>query len=504
MPAQSRVCSLSFLLTLFLCFVRGLFPGTALAAPSITLSKKVGPPTSKILVSGGGFEPNVGVDIFFDTKDEALVVTNNEGKFHNAPIHAPRSAKPGEHWITALERNNDKGDQEPFVVFTNWSEYRFSPERTGQNPYENVLNPLTTRNLDLKWSYHTSNIIYSSPAVENGVVYTASYDNNVYRLERPTPEPNSGATATGGTVYSSPAVANGVVYVGSWDANVYALDARTGKEVSSFPTGGEVQSSPTVVDGVVYVGSLDDNLYALDAHTGSKLWSYATGNSVYSSPAVADGVVYVGSLNSICSRAWRTHTGSKLWSYATGNSVYSSPAVADGVVYVARGTPTSTRWMLGQGCCCGAFQQMMAAMWILRPQSRTGWFTRLLYMTTSTRWTQATVPYYGAIRLATVCGRRPQLPMGWLTSAPTTSTSTRWMPATGGLLWIYPTGGEVQSSPTVVDGVVYVGSLDDNVYAFALPSADDQEAYSADRPNPRSLHFDLTFPQPSALSSSAK
>ena len=37
-----------------------LLGGTASAAPSIILSKKSGPPTSKIVVSGRGFEPNVG------------------------------------------------------------------------------------------------------------------------------------------------------------------------------------------------------------------------------------------------------------------------------------------------------------------------------------------------------------------------------------------------------------------------------------------------------------
>ena len=58
--------------------------GVSGATPSITLSKKNGPPTTKILVSGCGFESNVGVDIFFDTKDEALVVTNSKGEFHNA------------------------------------------------------------------------------------------------------------------------------------------------------------------------------------------------------------------------------------------------------------------------------------------------------------------------------------------------------------------------------------------------------------------------------------
>jgi hypothetical protein len=79
----------------FLFFACSLLCGIANAAPSITLSKKSGPPTSGILVSGRGFEPNVGVDIFFDTKDKALVVTNGQGEFHGAGIHAPSSARPG-------------------------------------------------------------------------------------------------------------------------------------------------------------------------------------------------------------------------------------------------------------------------------------------------------------------------------------------------------------------------------------------------------------------------
>ena len=41
------------------------------------------------------------------------------------------------------------------------------------------------------------------------------------------------------------------------------------------------------------------------------------------------------------------------------------------------------------------------------------------------------------------------------------------MNATNGVkLWNYTTGGDVDSSPAVVGGVVYVGSDDDNVYAL--------------------------------------
>ena len=40
--------------------------------------------------------------------------------------------------------------------------------------------------------------------------------------------------------------------------------------------------------------------------------------------------------------------------------------------------------------------------------------------------------------------------------------------STGALLWKYATGSVVTSSPAVANGVVYVGSDDNNLYAFGL------------------------------------
>jgi outer membrane protein assembly factor BamB len=37
---------------------------------------------------------------------------------------------------------------------------------------------------------------------------------------------------------------------------------------------------------------------------------------------------------------------------------------------------------------------------------------------------------------------------------------------TGNVIWEYRTAGPVSSSPTVVDGVVYIGSTDRRVYAL--------------------------------------
>jgi outer membrane protein assembly factor BamB len=42
-------------------------------------------------------------------------------------------------------------------------------------------------------------------------------------------------------------------------------------------------------------------------------------------------------------------------------------------------------------------------------------------------------------------------------------------PTDGTLLWSYETGDQINTTPAVVNGWVYVGSFDTNFYAFHLP-----------------------------------
>ena len=233
-----------------------------------------------------------------------------------------------------------------------------------------ALNATTSVKL---WSYTTGDVVGSSPAVANGVVYAGSSDGNLYALNATTGAKLWSYT-TGGSVLSSPAVANGVVYVGSMDGNLYALSATTGAKLWSYnnqgssvntspavangvvyftgyanvhalnaTTGallwtydlfqnGVSNSSPAVANGVIYFGSDNGTVYALNASTGAEVWIYYMG-SVATTPAVANGVVYIGS-DDYNVYALNATTGAKLWSYQTGSFVESSPAVANGVVYV--------------------------------------------------------------------------------------------------------------------------------------------------------------------------
>ena len=183
------------------------------------------------------------------------------------------------------------------------------------------------------WSFRTSSNMFSCPAVSEGVVYVGSMDatvGNMYALD-----------ATTGTkiwnfsagymdlISSSPAIVNGVVYFGADDRQVYALKAATGEKIWNYTTGAFTESSPAVVNGVVYIGANNNNLYALNANTGAKIWSFAASNAITSSPAVLDGVVYFGSWDNNV-YALDANSGFKLWSYTTGGSVFSSPAVAKG------------------------------------------------------------------------------------------------------------------------------------------------------------------------------
>ncbi len=475
----------------FLFFAFLLLSGISSATPRITLSKRTGPPTAQILVSGRGFEPNVGVDIYFDTKDEALAVTNGKGEFHDAKAYAPSSARPGRHWVTALERNNDKGAQKPFLVQTDWSQFRYGPEREGANPFENVLNPHTVGDLNVKWSYNTGPYnAWGSPMVVDGMVYVSS-DNDLYALNAKTGDLRWKFTpAKEDFIDSYPAVANGVLYLGTDNNGLYALSAQTGAVLWNYTSVNEWASTPLVADGLVFFGDREGYFYALNAHSGTLVWKSRLGSGNISSPAsFANGVVYVaggdGNLNALNAK-----TGAKLWMFTNGYFYSASPTVADGVVYLGSnlvGYPNklyavnaSTGEQLWSYSTSDVVQSSPAvADGVVYFSSEETLYALNAY-TGDLLWSYATGAYI--LSDATIAE-------GVVYVGSTYPNNVAALNATSGtLLWSYATGGSVQD-PTVANGTVYVASYNDGiVYAFARNS----QAISK-RPALKELHPDFNL-----------
>ena len=404
------------------------------SAQSISLSVKTGPPTSHTSVSGTGFPASAAIDIYFQTTQVALTVTNASGSFTGVNIQVPASALPGVDWITAVVQNGSQAAQAPFRVHTNWVQYNANPAHTGTNPLENVISTSNVGTLHEVWTFATGSFITSSPAVANGVLYIGSFDHNVYALNARTGRKIWQYTTGSAIEHSTPAVYRGVVYIGSDDGNVYALNAATGALLWNFTTGAAVHSSPTVVNGVVYIGSEDFSVYALNASTGASIWTFnGAFGPIDSSPAVANGVVYVGTGNpgidlfDFNVYALNASTGAELWSYTTQDYVDPSPAVANGVVYVADDFHDLYALNASSG----------SVIWQFAPDGQVA---------------AGPAVAYGKVYVGTAG-------LGFSTFGVNVSSGTS--------AWQYFSGAEMESGPSVANGVVYsAGYENGTIYAF--------------------------------------
>jgi eukaryotic-like serine/threonine-protein kinase len=200
--------------------------------------------------------------------------------------------------------------------------------------------------------------------------------------------------------------------------------------------------------GVVYVGSGDGHVLAIDRLSGHTRWSYDAGSPVQSSPAAAAGLVFVesrdGAIHGIDAatgkRRWRVSTGPLLplpWGHESGDVYLSSPNYSNGMVVVGAGD---------------------------------GYVYALDAATGTTRWRARTE---GRVRgTPAVAGNRVFV-------GSVDGRVYAFDLVTGKQQWRYDTEGaslhsenfgfdrrSIQSSPAVVNGVVFVGARDGMLYAL--------------------------------------
>ncbi len=346
-----------------------------------------------------------------------------------------------------------------------------------------------------RWRFTSKGPIASSPAVHGDLVYVSSLDGNIYGIEAATgrqrwafaTEGERRFTAPGihGAIprtermpdpfdvfLSSPTIVGNTIYIGSGDQHVYALDASTGALRWQFKAGDVIHASPAVAGGLVYVGSWDRNLYALDATTGRERWRYTTGNDttsynqigIASSAAVAGGLVFVGGRDGHF-HAVDAATGALKWVHDNhGGWTIGSPAVRNGVVYFA--TSDGRRFKALDGAT-GAVKFDLANNAIsFSSPSLAG---NAVYYGTSDGWLHAVDIRTGQF-------------LGHFQSDGSKENGAKWTDSAGVFQSgrMYPDGtldgmmigmrtmftvGSILSSPTIVDGILYVGSGDGNVYA---------------------------------------
>lgn len=289
------------------------------------------------------------------------------------------------------------------------------------------------------WSFRTGNIIESTPAIANGIVFLGGADANLYAINASTGA-RVWAVSVGATVQGPVVAANGLVYLTGVDGAVYAFKASNGTRVWRQQPAGADFGAVTVANGVVYVGSANNDaspslLYALNAETGTTLWTFQTSGSVYWAPVVDGAAVYTVAQSRSGAGGYTAYA----ISLAQHTELWQDPvhgyalAVGNGIVYVAGGSPELEAFY-------AAGDKPGKPVWSKTLDSNTE-----------------------------IGVSPPTVVDGVVYAGAGNGTLYAFDASNGHTLWSYLTSGEIFSTPAVANGVVYVGSVDDSVYALSKP-----------------------------------
>lgn len=423
----------------------------------------------RLTFSGSALSPDQTESIYIAGRRVGSVTTDRFGDFQIG-VSVPWDEQSGKLSIYVIDRQYRTITTILFILGA-WPEFRHDSAHLGVQTWETSLTPSSVAKLAQKWSFPTGASVTASPVVANGILYYGSKDDTLYARNAGTGK-SLWSYATDSSITSTPAVDNNRVFVLSSSGAFYALNATTGKYLWKQPTDGGSDSSPVTANGVVYVGSYyDGNLDAFNEVTGKMLWLFHT-NGPLDSPAVANGIVYVGSQDGYV-YALNAATGAQIWKHDTGKIVESSPAVAAGHVYI--GTEAGTLYSLSASTGAVTWART-PDHWAMEdsPAVAGGYVfiatngERLYSFSTATgtvKWSSVAtdleslsspsiadgVLYIGDSTL----GGGGQYNIAALDS---NSGKTLWTKAVGG----------TDASPAVSNGMLYVDSDNDWVYAFGL------------------------------------
>jgi outer membrane protein assembly factor BamB len=356
-----------------------------------------------------------------------------------------------------------------------WSMFHYDAGRNGVTP---ASGPTSA---SLMWSYTTGGVLYASPVVADGFVFTTSYDGKVYAFDEYTGS-LIWSFNTGANIVATPAVGNGIVFVASTNTYVYALDENTGSVHWRVPNIASVVSSPVLADGVLFYGTLYSpsagraEFLAVSPQDGSVLWKKPVDDYIQGPASVSNGRIFFGKgpYNPAVVMARNETTGDSIWNYSTAplaTTITGAPALAYGNVYVGL---DSTRFL--------ALNQVTGSLaWSFNTPNGSNATTAAIYngavyfgtgrgivyarnATTGAQIWTYTTPTGGAVTSS------PAIALGSKTLF--FGSNDRYLYAlnimTGAFLWRYLTSGQVSSSPAVANSRVFFGAKDFKVYALGI------------------------------------
>lgn len=291
--------------------------------------------------------------------------------------------------------------------------------------------PLPDR-LDVRWEFKTgdkrSRGIEGAPAIVGGVAYLATLDKNLYAIDVETGKEKWKTKL--GYMKASPAVKDGKVYVGDLEGKFYCVSAADGKTLWTFEANGEIQASANFHGSNVVFGSHDSNLYCLNPK-GEKVWATAVDGPINAATAVVGDTVFATGCNDGILHVIDAKTGKETGTIDLGGQSVATAAVANDRVYVS----------MVSNQVVAADLKAKKTLWAFEAAARQQ-------------------PFHSS----------PAVADGLVVAGSRDNKVYAIDAKTGKEVWSFATAGQVDASPVVVGGRVYVGSLseDGNFYVLDL------------------------------------
>jgi len=281
--------------------------------------------------------------------------------------------------------------------------------------------------LEIVWQFKAKDSIEGAAAIQNGVAYVASMDENLYALDLATGQLKW--TYKAGPVKASPSVDRGRVYVGNIDGVFHCVDAATGQKRWTYEAGAEITSGANFTVDAVLFGSGDETLYCL-SKDGQARWKFKVpGGPVLGSPAIVGDRTFAAGCDSTL-HVIDVATGKEVGEGVDlGGQVGATVAVIGDMLYVA--TMSSEVHAIDW--------RKRSTVWKYEPAKRRQ-------------------PFYASPAVSdkvVVTGSRDKR----------VHTLDR---KTGNEVWTFDTRDRVDGSPVIVGNRVFVGSMDKNLYILDL------------------------------------
>jgi outer membrane protein assembly factor BamB len=448
-------------------FTVGYLAGT----PQVVAKSYYVAPSASLSVSGSGFGDAEKVAISLDGTTLATATTNSSGAFSSKSVAIPDDANFGVTSLVATGQTSGRTGNTAIDVSNEWLQGGYDSLDDAFEPNDLVLeahvSPVSSDYLNQAWSYPSGAAIDDSATYYEDVLYFGNQAGTVTALDVRNSVP-LWTYAAGSAVSGSPVVDEGLVIFGTQAGAVDALSVSTGALVWSTATSSAVDSSPAASGSFLAVGTTNGTVYGLDAVSGAVLWNVTLSGPI--GPPVVDGAaneLVVGAGDTIT--ALGTSAGATLWQVTTGGPVTAYPSIFDGYVYVGSGDGKA--YQLKESTGAAGWTNDVGGEITVGGEVST--FKGNEYVVGSNN---GTVDFFNATKGnliktfntgSAVVGVSGAAGFALVTSA---SGKAQGFKHTAGASFEYKaaTAG-FASAGTIVNGVVYLGGLDQTVRAFTIP-----------------------------------